>query len=182
MSTSRTDQPPTQTSSTGGAAREPTHPDNDGGTSRERQPGASRQAEAGRADGSTGGVTPAVAGIRRYNRVDVEVEVILQDQDGWEYPTEAVDLSPSGIFVASEFLFDEGTEHDIIFRDPSGDTLFRLAGRVVRVADGDSSGAGPDGADSSPPGMAYEFHRASAETRRRLEAVFGDETPGRAAR
>jgi len=118
--------------------------------------------------------TPAVAGIRRFNRVDLDIEVILQDDEGWEYPVEAVDISPTGVYVASDFLFDEGTEHDIMFRAPSGEILFRLAGRVVRVVEGpDEQRASDEKAHDNPPGMAYEFHRASEETRRRLKAALG---------
>ncbi len=116
--------------------------------------------------------TPAVAGIRRFNRVDLDIEVILQDDEGWEYPVEAVDISPTGVYIASDFLFDEGTEHDIMFRAPNGEILFRLAGRVVRVVEG-AKDEGAETANDNPPGMAYEFHRASAEARRRLEAALG---------
>lgn len=118
--------------------------------------------------------SPAVAGIRRFNRVDLDIDVILQDDEGWEYPVEAVDISPTGVYVASDFLFDEGTEHDIMFRAPSGEVLFRLAGRVVRVVEGADEGrASDETAHDNPPGMAYEFHRASAETRRRLKSALG---------
>lgn len=95
---------------------------------------------------------PSFAGIRRYARTSLDAEVVIQDADGWEVPVRAVDLSPVGMFVESDFLFDVGDEHVLIFRAPDGDFLFRLEARVVRVSEGTTSDEGGD-----EPGMAYEF-------------------------
>ena len=104
---------------------------------------------------------PSFSGIRRYSRRDLDVDVFIQDADGWEVPLEAVDLSPVGIFVESDLLFDVGDEHTLIFRSPDGESVFRIPGRVVRVSDG----SGPDGeSDGSTPGMAYEFVGTDSET------------------
>jgi hypothetical protein len=104
---------------------------------------------------------PSFAGIRRYDRRPVQVDVFVQDADGWEIPLEATDISPVGIFVESDFLFDVGDEHTLIFRAPDGEFVFRIPGRVVRVSDGQ----GPDGASNgNTPGMAYEFIGTDAET------------------
>lgn len=88
------------------------------------------------------------AGIRRYSRRSLDVDVFVQDAEGWEIPLEAADISPVGIFVQSDYLFDIGDEHTLIFRSPDEQFVFRIPGRVVRVADGDAD---------EPAGMAYEF-------------------------
>jgi c-di-GMP-binding flagellar brake protein YcgR len=91
------------------------------------------------------------------------MDVVLQDAGGWEIPVESVDVSPTGMFVRSDFLFKPGAKHVLIFRAPDGQFLFRLRARVVRVA-----------SDETPPGMAYEFLGVDAETERRLRALVDD--------
>lgn len=104
---------------------------------------------------------PSFAGIRRYSRREVDIEVHIQDGDGWEIALDAVDISPVGLFVESDFLFDVGDEHTLIFESPDEDYLFRIRGRVTRVA----TGEGPeDEAGHSTPGMAYEFVGTDADT------------------
>ncbi len=99
-------------------------------------------------------------GFRRFRRRELEMDVVLQDAGGWEIPVESVDVSPGGMFVRSEFLFEPGARHVLIFRAPNGQFLFRLRARVVRVEDEDE-----------PPGMAYEFIGVEPETERRLRAL-----------
>ena len=83
---------------------------------------------------------PSFAGLRRYNRRTLETHVVIQDADGWEIPLESVDVSPTGIFVRSDFLFDVGDEHTLIFElEDRG--LFRLQARVARVEEPDEDAA-----------------------------------------
>jgi len=107
---------------------------------------------------------PSFAGIRRYNRRSIDVKVLVQDANGWEIPLEGVDLSPVGMFVRSPFLFDVGDYHTLIFRDPEGEELFRISGRVVRVQDDEK-------ADGTGPGMGYEFVDPDRETWTKLCAL-----------
>lgn len=93
---------------------------------------------------------PSFAGIRRYNRRDIDVEVLVQDEEGWEIPLEGADLSPVGIFVRSPFLFDIGDVHTLIFRSPNGEDVFRIPARVVRVQE-------QPGEPGGSAGMGYEF-------------------------
>lgn len=114
---------------------------------------------------------PSFAGIRRYSRREIELEVVVQDDDGWEIALDAVDVSPVGMFVESDLLFDVGDEHTLIFRAPDDDFLFRVRGRVTRV----STGQGPDdGSRGSVPGMAYEFVDPDGDTWTKLCAVVAE--------
>lgn len=101
---------------------------------------------------------PAFSGIRRYSRREVDFDVFIQDSEGWEYPLEAVDISPVGIFVESDFLFDVGEEHTLVFRSPDESFVFRIPARVVRVADGEAD------SERAVAGMAYEFAGTDART------------------
>ncbi len=96
------------------------------------------------------------AGLRRYPRRQMSVEVLVQDQEGWEVPLESLDFSPAGMFVRSSFLFEVGTVHNLIFRSPRGDELFAVRAQVTRV-ESDLPGADEVVDDSFVPGMAYEF-------------------------
>lgn len=107
------------------------------------------------------------AGLRRYPRRDLSVEIIIQDQDGWEIPLESVDFSPGGLFVRSNILFEDGTVHNLIFRSPDGSELFALRGQVVRVED-QPLAEGSAQAEDFIPGMAYEFLEVPPAQERRL--------------
>lgn len=107
---------------------------------------------------------PAFTGFRRYGRADVETEIIIQDSEGWEIPLECVNLSPTGMFVHSQFLFDVGEEHVLIFREPRDQQWIRIAARVVRVEQGIDELADSD----AVPGMAYEFTQTDEQTWERL--------------
>ena len=97
---------------------------------------------------------PSFAGLRRYNRRELDFGVYIQDDAGWEIPLDGLNLSPTGVFVATDFLFEEGEEHTLVI-DVPGRGLFRLKARVVRVESPDEETAASD--DSQPAGMGYEF-------------------------
>lgn len=106
------------------------------------------------------------AGVRRYPRTELNVEVLIQDDDGWEFPVESLDFSPTGMFVRTNFLFEVGTIHNLIFRSPDGDALFSIRGQVVRV---ENDAADDD--EAFVPGMAYEFMELTADHRQRLKGL-----------
>lgn len=109
------------------------------------------------------------AGVRRFPRKRLSVEVLIQDADGWEIPVESVDFSPVGMFVSSNFLFEVGTVHNLIFRSPDGEELFSVRAQVVRVES--ESPNGEDDSDQFVPGMAYEFVDITDDERKRLGKV-----------
>ncbi|MFB6262208.1 MAG: PilZ domain-containing protein, partial [Bradymonadaceae bacterium] len=104
------------------------------------------------------------SGVRRHSRRSVDFEVYVQDSQGWEFPLEAADISPSGIFVRSDLLFEVGSEHVLVFRPPGTETTCRIPARVVRLEEGETARR----VDCSP-GMAYEFLSVSDRTRDLLE-------------
>lgn len=105
---------------------------------------------------------PSFAGMRRYNRCEMALEVVIQDEDGWEIPLESVDISPTGIFVRSNFLFEVGEEHVLIF-EVQGKGIFRLHGRVARVEE-PVGGMGFAPGTSVNAGMGYEFIETGEDT------------------
>lgn len=119
---------------------------------------------------------PTFNGIRRYNRCEMTVDVVVQDKDGWEIPLESVDISPTGIFVRSNFLFEVGEEHTLIF-EVQGKGLFRIQGRVARVEEPDAQAGyaelGGLGAMNAGvgAGMGYEFIETHEQTWQDLCAV-----------
>jgi hypothetical protein len=104
---------------------------------------------------------PAFAGLRRYNRREIATHVVVQDGDGWEIPLDSIDISPTGIFVRSDFLFEIGEEHTLIFQI-EGRGIFRMLARVARVErpDEDDAFAGAE----MRPGMGYEFVETKEKT------------------
>lgn len=106
------------------------------------------------------------AGLRRHPRKELSVEVLVQDEQGWELPLEALDFSPAGMFVRSHFLFEVGTVHQLIFKSPDGDELFGVRAEVVRVEKDETQGSDESG---FAPGMAYEFIETTPSRRARLE-------------
>lgn len=110
------------------------------------------------------------AGVRRFPRTRLSVEVLVQDADGWEIPVESIDFSPVGMFVESEFLFEIGAVHNLIFQSPEGDELFSMRAQVVRVEN--EVGADTEEDDREiVPGMAYEFVGMDSEAKERLERL-----------
>ncbi len=110
------------------------------------------------------------AGVRRYPRRRLSVEVLIQDAEGWEIPVESVDFSPVGMFVKSYFLFDVGAVHNLIFRCPDGEELFSVRAQVTRV-ENDCL----EDEDAAPvevlPGMAYEFVDMTQTRKSRLRRL-----------
>lgn len=115
---------------------------------------------------------PNFAGFRRYVRQDVHCEVVVQDDEGWEIPFDSVNLSPTGMFVESEYLFEVGDQHVLIFRSPENDAWFRVEARVVRTEQGDPD-VRVDPPEEIKPGMAYEFVGTDDRTWAQLCCVLG---------
>lgn len=107
------------------------------------------------------------AGVRRFPRKRLSVEVLVQDADGWEIPVESIDFSPVGMFVHSDFLFEVGVVHNLIFQSPDGRELFSVRAQVVRV---ENEVAG-ESDEEVVPGMAYEFVGIDADEKQRLERL-----------
>lgn len=110
------------------------------------------------------------AGLRRHPRKELSVQVLVQDCDGWEVPLESVDFSPAGMFVRSNFLFEVGTVHTLIFQSPEGDELFSLRARVNRV-ESEAPTAEKPGGEAFVPGMAYEFIDVHPDKEDRLQGL-----------
>ena len=108
------------------------------------------------------------AGLRSFPRQKMSVEVLVQDSQGWEVPLESLDFSPTGMFVRSNFLFEVGTIHNLMFRSPEGDELFAMRAQIVRVAD--QPGEAQD-KENFVPGMAYEFIETTSESQQRLKGL-----------
>lgn len=109
------------------------------------------------------------AGVRRFPRKRLSVEVLIQDADGWELPVESVDFSPVGMFVTSHFLFEVGTVHNLIFKSPDGTELFAVRARVTRV---ENNSSGDEETDAQVvPGMAYEFIDMTRKRKQRLRTL-----------
>ncbi len=97
---------------------------------------------------------PMFAGLRHYARKDAVIEVLVVDEDGDTIPFESVNVSESGVFLASSFLYEVGQVHRLILRSADGRSI-EVRGRVVRVV------AGRKG---EPSGMGYEFLRTDRST------------------
>ena len=110
------------------------------------------------------------AGVRRFPRKDLSIEVLVQDTEGWEIPLESLDFSPAGMFVRSNFLFEVGTIHNLIFRSPDGEELFSVRAQVVRVENEIADDATSDG-EGYAPGMAYEFIETASDQKERLQGL-----------
>ncbi len=106
------------------------------------------------------------AGLRRFPRKDFVAEVLVQDHEGWEVPVESLDFSPSGMFLRSNFLFEVGEVHNLIFRCPEGEEIFSVRAQVVRVEN--QPPATEEGGVEFIPGMAYEFLTHEATKKQRL--------------
>lgn len=115
---------------------------------------------------------PLFAGFRRHGRNDLRTEVVVQDQEGWELPLDSVNLSPTGMFVESKFLFEVGEKHVLIFRSPETGQWLRIEAKVVRVDSGEADErVSPP--EQVPPGMAYEFEATDEKTWSELCALVG---------
>lgn len=114
-------------------------------------------------------VRPMFAGLRKAMRKQMELEILIQDAEGWEIPLESLDVSPGGMFVRSNFLFEVGEVHDLIFRPAGGEGFFRVHARVVRVEQG--GGYGQAASADFTPGMAYEFLEMNDLVRESLQEM-----------
>ena len=115
---------------------------------------------------------PTFAGFRRFGRMDVRTHVTIQDEDGWELPLESVNISPTGMFVESQFLFEIGDEHTLIFCSPDSGEWFRITAKVVRIEDGDAD-IRVEPPEPVMPGMAYEFAAADPRALDHLRGALG---------
>ncbi len=105
---------------------------------------ALRRLEPGRGQGPRG--------ARRHGRWSLPQDFILRDEQGWgPIRLESTDISPTGVFLASDLFFDEGSGFWLEFKAPRSGNLVRIWGNVARVS--------PDGQGSNArrPGMAFEF-------------------------
>jgi hypothetical protein len=108
---------------------------------------------------------PSFTGFRRYGRKAIEAQIIVQDSEGWEIPLDCVNISPTGMFIESPYLFDVGDEHVLIFRTPRDSRWVRVRARVVRVEEGQpDEEARPVRPEEQPAGMAYEFVTTDEDT------------------
>ena len=114
---------------------------------------------------------PVFAGFRRYSRQDLRTEVVIQDNEGWEVPLESVNLSPTGMFIESQYLFEIGDRHVLIFQSPETAEWLRIEARVVRVDSGDSD-VRVEPPEPCNPGMAYEFEATDDRTWSELCALL----------
>lgn len=107
------------------------------------------------------------AGLRRFPRKELSVDVLVQDADGWEIPLETLDFSPTGMFIRSNFLFEVGTCHNLIFRCPDGEEIFSVRAQVTRV-ETQLGELETEGEGEFVPGMAYEFLETAPQKKQRL--------------
>lgn len=91
---------------------------------------------------------PVFAGMRRHRRQEAALDILVLDEQGWEIPFDSADVSQSGVFLCSSYLFDVGTEHTLIIRSHDSDVVVRTKAKVVRLDDGSVDGRS---------GMAYAF-------------------------
>lgn len=102
-------------------------------------------------------IKPMFAGLRHYDRKDVEIGVTVVDDDGFAIPFETVNISESGLFIGSQYLYDIGTEHTLVL-EVVGAGAIEVRARVVRVEGGNE----PGGVGVS--GMAYKFIETDTRT------------------
>lgn len=91
---------------------------------------------------------PVFAGMRRHRRHEAALDILVLDEQGWEIPFDSADVSQSGVFLRSSYLFDVGTTHTLVIQSTQGDVVVRTKAQVVRLDDGSVDGRS---------GMAYEF-------------------------
>ncbi len=107
-------------------------------------------------------VRPMFAGLRHYDRKKASLHVVLHDEGGTEIPFDSVDVSESGVFVASKYLYEVGQVHQLSLRTDDGRHNISLTGQVVRVELGNNSG------------MAYKFLPSEREIFYSLAAMVAE--------
>jgi Tfp pilus assembly protein PilZ len=100
-------------------------------------------------------IKPMFAGLRHYDRKDANFDVFIVGDSGALLPLEACNVSESGVFVQSMFLYEMGQEHDLLLRSSDSGYTVRVRGKVVRVE---------GGRGCKTPGMAYEFVATDRKT------------------
>src|SRR6056297_3301054 len=139
----------------------------------EKEEGAKFESKEDRMNGMQGRIRRkpssrlSFAGLRRYPRKDFSAQVIVQDADGWEVPVDSLDFSPAGMFLRSDFLFEVGEVHNLIFRGPDGTDIFAVRVQVVRV-ETQSSHTAQEMENDFVPGMAYDFIDMAPQKQERL--------------
>lgn len=107
-------------------------------------------------------IRPMFAGLRHYDRKPAQVCVCIRDESGQEIPFDSVNVSESGVFVSSKYLYEIGQVHMLSLRTVDGRHAIELSGQVVRVELGQS------------PGMAYRFLPAEREVFYELAAMVSE--------
>lgn len=91
-------------------------------------------------------------GARRHGRRSLQQDFFLRDEQGWgPIRLESTDISPTGVFLASDLFFEDGASFWLEFKSPRSGSLVRILSRVARV---DTDGMG---SNARRPGMAFEF-------------------------
>jgi uncharacterized protein (TIGR02266 family) len=100
---------------------------------------------------------------RRSRRRNLRVQVEFEGADGptCEYATT---LGAEGLFIETETPWPAGSRIEVRFRLPGGERVHGLAGRVVRVQQGGSTGSATE-----PPGMGIQFEDCPARGQLREE-------------
>ncbi len=110
--------------------------------------------------------TLGFAGLRAHRRRPLDVDVLIQDAQGWELPVESVDFSAGGIFVRTPYLLEEGTVQTLIFGGEEDTSPLAVRARVIRV---ERDQALLDSDPDYSPGMAFEFLSEVPRKKERLQ-------------
>ena len=97
---------------------------------------------------------------RRIYQTEVEV---LAGQETLHY--DAIDISPSGLFLATDLLPEEGEELDLQFDLPDGGQRIEARGCVARI---NADCYDPSSGISAYSGMGIRFTELSEEARSRI--------------
>lgn len=107
-------------------------------------------------------IRPMFAGLRHYDRKPAQIDVCIHDESGMEIPFDSVNVSESGVFISSKYLYDIGQVHQLSLRTSDGRHAITLGGQVVRVELGNN------------PGMAYRFLPSERDTFYELAAMVAE--------
>ena len=104
-------------------------------------------------------------GHRRSFAEEVQLHV-----EGDPVPLDAVDISPSGVFLATEVLPEEGDEFELRFELPDGGDPVCVRGAVARVKDHRRD---PRTGGVARPGIGVAFKDLPGAARDRLAQYAG---------
>ena len=107
---------------------------------------------------------------RNGRRRGLETEVLVH-LDGAVVPLKSINVSPSGVFLITDVLPEEGEAFDLLFNLPDGGVPLRVSGSVARVNERHQD---PATGRSLTPGIGLEFTDVPDTARRRL-ARFAEE-------